>query len=102
MNINELGKYLILIGHLLINIKPEELNGENSIKEENKEEYLSRKEVIELYHPVLTEYGLNQSIHMKGLPHIKRGNKYFFKKSEIDKWLEDNRENKGKTRVRYV
>lgn len=75
---------------------------ENDSHKEKVEEYLSRKQVIEIYHPLFTEYGLTQSIHTKGLPHIKRGSKYFFKKSEIDKWLEENGNNSVNKTIKFV
>lgn len=49
--------------------------------------YLTRKEVLEEYYPVITSYGLSQAIHMEGFPCIKRGKKYFFVKEDIDTWL---------------
>ena len=64
--------------------------------------YLSRKQLIKEYSPLFTEYGLTQAIHIKGLPHIKRGNKYFFNKSEIEQWIADNQENSGNKRIKYV
>lgn len=128
---DDIGNYLIQMGLYLCTVSPKEFEEREEVKdniinylmqsylylktynmneiksnsadeEEVKEEYLSRKEVIELYHPLFTEYGLNQSIHTKGLPHLKRGSKYFFKKTEIDKWIEENAKNRSNNLVRYV
>lgn len=70
--------------------KSEIVNNINTSIETQQVEYLSRKQVIEMYYPLITDYGLTQLIHTKGFPHIKRGNKYFFNKDEIDKWLKEN------------
>ena len=59
------------------------------------EKYLTKKEVIKLYYPLFTEYGLSQALHTQNLPYHKRGNKYFFRKSEIDSWINDNKSNKS-------
>lgn len=69
---------------------------------EDKDMILSRKQVIEMYYPLFTEYGLTQSIHIKGLPYFKRGSKYFFKKSEIDKWLDDNSRKGVNKSIKFV
>lgn len=74
----------------------------NEIAEVTEEKYISRKDVIKIYHPLFTEYGLNQAIHTKGLPYIKRGARYFFKKSEIDEWLKLNNSINAKSGIRYV
>lgn len=77
-------------------------NKEESLVEKTDEDYLSRKQVLEIYHPLFTEYGLTQAIHTKGLPYIKRGSKYFFKKSEIDDWIDSSNRNFGNKRIKYV
>ena len=59
--------------------------------------FLSKKQVIEIYSALFTEYGLTQAIHKGDIPYHKRGSKYFFKKEEIDLWLNntDNHKNKA-------
>lgn len=68
----------------------------------NEDPYLSRKDLLEMYHPVLTEYGLTQAIHINGLPFIKRGAKYFFKKSEIEVWLKSRESSKSSKNKQFV
>lgn len=68
----------------------------------NEDPYLSRKEVLNMYRPLFTEYGLTQAIHTRKLPYIKRGSKYFFKKSEIDDWIAENNGKSGNKRIKYV
>lgn len=79
-----------------------EISNEVEQPKEKDNQYLSRKELLKMYYPLFTDYALTQSIHTKGLPHIKRGSKYFFKKSEIDAWLSENNANCGNKRIRYV
>lgn len=65
-------------------------------------EYLTKKQVIELYHPLFTEYGLSQAVHKGEVPYIKRGRKYFFLRSDIDKWISQNGQANDKKRINYV
>lgn len=60
---------------------------ENNLGSTNTKEYLTRKQVLEMYSPVITDYGLRQSMNMDNFPYIRRGKQYFFVKDEIDKWL---------------
>ena len=70
---------------------------------ENEEDvYLTKKQVIEQYKPLFTEYGLTQAIYTKGLPYIKRGNKFFFNKKEIDKWIVSSQKDSSFQRIKYV
>lgn len=62
----------------------------------NSDKYLTKKEVIKEYYPLLTDYGLSQAIHTKNLPYHKRGAKYFFRKSEIDEWINSNNKDVSK------
>ncbi len=73
-------------------------------EEETKDIYLTKKEVIGLYYPLLTDYGLSQAIHTKDFPYHKRGSKYFFRKSEIDEWIskDNNSKKNGKTCNKFV
>lgn len=57
--------------------------------EPETEKFLTRREVISIYHPLLTEYGLTQAINTKELQVIKRGKKFFFNKTEIDRWIKE-------------
>lgn len=52
--------------------------------------YLSRKEVIEEYSPIFTEYSLRKAVKYEGLKVIKRGNKSYYERKSIDEWLERN------------
>ena len=53
--------------------------------------YLSRKEVVERYHPLITEYGLSQAVNKHELVFTKIGNKYFFKIDELEKWINNQK-----------
>lgn len=72
----------------------------------SEESYLTRQEVLEMYHPLFTPYGLSQLVHTKKFPYLKRGNKYFFKKTEIDEWIKknqnQNQEQSTNNRIKYV
>lgn len=59
------------------------------VTEEKK--YLSKTEAIELYHPLLTEYSLTQSIKKNEIKYIKRGAKYFFLKEDLQSWVDDRK-----------
>lgn len=75
-----------------------EANTDEEKRQTKEEIYLSRKELLGIYHPLFTEYSLAQAIHTKKIPYIKRGSKYFFKKSEVDTWLnEKNCDSSNKT-----
>ena len=50
----------------------------SQVKQLQKEEnikFLSRKDVIQKYHPLITEYALNQAIQKKQISYTKRGTK---------------------------
>lgn len=55
------------------------------------QKYLSKTEAIELYHPLLTEYSLTQSIKKNEIKYIKRGAKYFFLKEDLQSWVDDRK-----------
>ena len=82
-----------VIADLLIQLANELKNGVDidavkaSIPTSENKKYLTRKEVLEEYAPIITSYGLSQAIHMENFPYIKRGKKYFFVKEDIDTWL---------------
>ena len=71
----------------LINNKTSKDKGES--KKSSNIEYISRKEVVKMYHPLITEYGLTQAINKNELKYIKRGSKYFFEPNEVKKWIEN-------------
>ena len=77
---------LIQLGNALKGNKTEYI-GVDIEETKNNKTFLTRKEVLEIYSPVITSYGLSQAINMDGFPYIKRGKKYFFVKEDIDKWL---------------
>ena len=89
---------LIQLGNALKGNKTEYINGSVDENKNNKT-FLTRKEVLEVYAPVITAYGLSQAINMDGFPYIKRGKKYFFVKEDIDKWLS---ERNGTTPVKRI
>lgn len=65
--------------------------------------YLSKKQVIELYYPMLTNYALTEAINKNEIPFYKRGSKYFFKENEIEIWLSERQKNNSITiRKKYV
>ena len=57
----------------------------------DEQKYLSKTEAIELYHPLLTEYSLTQSIKKNEIKYIKRGAKYFFLKEDLQSWVDDRK-----------
>lgn len=77
---------LIQLGNAL---KGNNISIDNYSEEENanRKTFLTRKEVLEAYSPVITSYALSQAINMDGFPYIKRGKKYFFVKEDIDNWI---------------
>ena len=83
----------------LINEKTPASGLDNSvaIAEENK--YLSKKEIIDRYHPLLTEYGISKAIKRNELNFSKVGNKTFFQVKDVEKWLETK---KVKKEVSYT
>ena len=50
-------------------------------------------EAIELYHPLITEYGLKQAINKNEIKYIKRGTKYFFSSDDLKKWIDEKKSN---------
>lgn len=70
----------------------------NQIITSNEKQYVSKAEAIELYHPLITEYGLKQAINKNEIKYIKRGTKYFFESEELKKWIDENRSNNVVTR----
>ncbi len=108
---NNITNYLIQSYLYLLNYNKElevttgEAKTDEIINETTLEEYLTKKEVIQIYYPYFTEYGLTQAIHKNTIPYHKRGAKYFFKKSEIDEWITNNGGKQGKpanNRHQYV
>lgn len=47
----------------------------------------SINQLIENY-SIFTRYNINKAISEKGLPYFSLGSKKYFKKSEIEKWIE--------------
>ncbi len=60
---------------------------ESSIEEQKVIKYLSKKDVINKYHPLITKYSLTQAINRKEIPYSKRGSKYYFELKDIEKWI---------------
>lgn len=70
----------------------------NAVIVNTERQYVSKAEAIELYHPLLTEYGLKQAINKNEIKYIKRGTKYFFESKDLKKWIDENRSNNVATR----
>lgn len=103
-NIEVIADLLIQLGVAIKQTNNVEHSVENYLSSTNTNKYLTRKEVLEIYSPVITDYGLRQAMSMDNFPYIKRGKQFFFIKDEIDKWLlERNSANPVKTKtVKYV
>ncbi len=86
-NMELIADLLIQLGTAIKQNTKVEHNVENYLSSTNTKKYLTRKQVLEMYSPVITDYGLRQSINMDNFPYIRRGKQYFFVKDEIDKWL---------------
>lgn len=65
----------------------------NQIITGNEKQYISKAEAIELYHPLITEYGLKQAINKNEIKYIKRGTKYFFSSDDLKKWIDEKKSN---------
>lgn len=65
----------------------------NQIITGNEKQYVSKAEAIELYHPLITEYGLKQAINKNEIKYIKRGTKYFFERDDLKKWIDEKKSN---------
>lgn len=63
------------------------------LKEDKQMTYITKQQVIEMCHPFITQYGLNQAIHKNEIPYYKRGNKYFFVENEIVDWINHKKNN---------
>lgn len=50
-------------------------------------QYLSKSELVKMYHPLVTEYGLRQAINKHSINFIKQGSKYFFERTDIEEWI---------------
>lgn len=56
-----------------------------------EEKFITKQQVIEMCHPLITQYAINQAIKMNDIPFIKRGNKYFFLEVEVKAWIDKKR-----------
>lgn len=63
------------------------------VSTKNEKQYVSKAEAIELYHPLITEYGLKQAINKNEIKYIKRGTKYFFSSDDLKKWIDEKKSN---------
>lgn len=63
------------------------------VSTKNEKQYVSKAEAIELYHPLITEYGLKQAINKNEIKYIKRGTKYFFESDDLKKWIDEKKSN---------
>lgn len=69
------------------------LTSTNQIITAHEKQYVSKVEAIELYHPLITEYGLKQAINKNEIKYIKRGTKYFFSSDDLKKWIDEKKSN---------
>ena len=74
----------ILINNININNQEEELTKENESKN-----IFSITELVE-EEPMFSRYSIENAIKEKGLPFFKLGNKKFFEKDAIEKWIHEN------------
>lgn len=96
-------KFMIILSIYLNGLLNSNDNSDNNYAiEENK--YLSRKEVIKKYHPLITSYSLSQAINKKEIPFSKIGNKYFFELKDIEAWINNqkNEINTFNSGIKYV
>lgn len=77
---------------------------EQSVEEKKVSQYLSKKEVVKNYHPLITEYALNQAINKKEISYSKRGSKYYFENKDIEEWINNQKNDKSTERknIKYV
>jgi hypothetical protein len=61
--------------------------------EKMEEHYISKQQVVEMFHPFITQYSLTQAIHTNSINYLKRGNKYFFLESEVKEWISKKKNN---------
>lgn len=96
-----LQSYLYLNSFNLVSLQNTKVETKETDTKESA--YLSKKQVIELYHPMLTNYALTEAINKNEIPFYKRGSKYFFKENEIKTWLSERQKNNSITiRKKYV
>ena len=84
---NNLGEMLIEIGTIIK--KYQEQNNTNIL---NNNQLLKTKEVIERY-PILTNYCLNDAVRRGLIPVIKWGKLNFFDSKDIEKYIDELKEN---------
>ena len=65
-------------------------NQEKELKKENESKNIfSINELVEEY-PMFSRYSIEKAIKEKGLPFFKLGNKKFFERDAIEKWIDEN------------
>ena len=97
--------YMFQISLLLNDILKKKDIKQESIKEEQKiKQYLSKKEVIKNYHPLITDYALNQAISKGHITYSKRGSKYYFESKDIEEWINNQKKDSNAQRnaIKYV
>lgn len=60
-----------------------------AIPEKENKNIFSINELVEEY-PMFSRYSIEKAIKEKGLPFLKLGNKKFFEKEAVEKWIEQN------------
>ncbi len=62
-----------------------------SVTSVKDDKYITKQQVIEMCHPLITQYGINQAIKTNDIKYIKRGNKYFFLEVDVREWIDRKR-----------
>ena len=67
------------------------LNNNDDSQNTSNEIIYTAKELMSLYSKLFSKYKLSQAIKNEGLPYFKCGRERFFKKSDIDIWVNNKR-----------
>ena len=81
----------------ILNILINNLNTKQVDNNNTQKNILSINEIVKEY-PMFSRYSLEKAINEKDLPFIKLGNKKFFERETIEKWLNANNTTAGKKR----
>lgn len=77
-----------IIQILINNMNKDNIDKVGVPEKENKNIF-SINELVEEY-PMFSRYSIEKAIKEKGLPFLKLGNKKFFEKEAVEKWIEQN------------
>ncbi len=92
---------VMLLNQMAVNLNANINQSSNSIIQQkptnlitsNGKKYLSKQQVIDMCHPLITDYGLSQAIHTNDIPYLKRGKKYFFLEDDVKEWIDKKKSN---------